>query len=472
MKARLTLLALLVLLPLAAPRGQQKVFTDVFPPGEFAARRAAVMAKIGDAVAILQGSAERPGEQPFRQGNQFFYLTGVEMPRALLLVDGRARRSTLFLQPRDERRERMYGDLLFPGEEAVKITGIEAVVPREDFSGVLQALAREGRTIYTPFRPEVLGSASAGDVVALAAAGASDPWDGRPSREAAFVQKILSMGPRVDVHNLDPILDTMRSTKSEREIATVRQATRIAGQAIIAVMQEARPGMKEYELQAVADYVFRKQGAYGPAYLGLFATGANTVYSHYHKGTAVLQEGDWVQVDYGPDYKYYVSDVTRVFPAGGRFTPRQREFYSIYLQMYRALLAAMRPRVSPSEIAADAVARMDAAIASFTFADSRIKDAAVRFADGYRRRNVTSLGHSVGMEVHDVGSPTPTLQPGQIFTIEPAMSIPDEKMSMRLEDTLLVTEDRIENLSAFVPIDIDEVEKTCARPGPAKPARK
>ena len=178
-------------------------------------------------------------------------------------------------------------------------------------------------------------------------------------------------------------------------------------------------------------------------------------------------------MDYGPDYKYYVSDITRVFPASGRFTPRQREFYGIYLRMYRALLAAMRPHVAPSEIVADAVARMDAAIGSFQFTDSKIKDAAIRFADGYRnRRRATSLGHSIGMEVHDVGSPTPTLEPGQIFTIEPAMSIPDEKMSMRLEDSLLVTETGIENLSEFVPIDIEAVEKTMARPAPPKPVRR
>jgi Xaa-Pro aminopeptidase len=472
MRLRSIVVCVLVALVVAVPSGQQRVFSDVFPPEEFAARRAAVMAKIGDAVAILQGSAERPGEQPFRQGNQFFYLTGVEMPRALLLIDGRARRSTLFLPPRDERRERMYGDLLFPGGEAVKTTGIEAVVPRDDFGAALQVVARDGRTVYTPLRPEVLGSASAGDVVALAAANARDPWDGRPTREAVFAEKLLSIGPRIEVRNLDPILDAMRSTKSPREIAVIRQATRIAGQAIVAVMQEARPGMKEYELQAVADYVFRKQGAYGPAYFGLFAAGANTIYSHYHKGTATVQDGDWVQVDYGPDYKYYVSDITRVFPANGRFTPRQREFYSIYLRMYRALLAAIGPGASPADVATDAAARMDAAIASFSFTDSKIKDAAVRFADGFRRRGITSLGHPVGMEVHDVGMPTPTLQPGQVFTVEPAMSIPDEKMSMRLEDILLVTSDGVENLSAFVPIDVDEVEKACARPAAPKPPRR
>ena len=472
MKRILPFFLLVLALFAALPRAQQKVFTDVFPPEEFAARRAAVMSKIGDGVAILQGSAERPGEQPFRQGNQFFYLSGVEMSRALLVIDGRAKRSTLYLPARDERRERMYGELLFPGEEAVKVTGIEAVVAREEFGPALTAFVRENRTIFTPFRPEVLSSASAGDVVSLAAATASDPWDGRPSREAAFIQKLHSIGPRLEVRNLDPVLDAMRFIKSRREIAVLREASRIGGDAIIQVMRNARPGMYEYELQAIADYIFRRHGSYGPAYFGLFATGANTVYSHYHRGTAKLQDGDWVQVDYGPDYRYYVSDITRVFPANGRFTPRQREFYSIYLQMYRALLAAMRPGITPYEIVQDAVARMDAAIASFKFTDPKIRAAAIRFADGFRnRRTVTSLGHSIGMEVHDVGTHPPTLQPGQVFTIEPAMSIPEEKMSMRLEDSLLVTETGIENLSAFVPIEIEAIEKLMA-PATTPPARR
>src|SRR5215467_1395294 len=154
---------------LALPLAAQPVFTDVFPPEEYAARRARVMARIGDGVAILQGTTERPGEQPLRQSNQFHYLCGVVEPRAILVIDGRSKRTTLFLQPRNERRENlMFGPGLYPGEEAAKSTGVDAVLPREEFASFVGALAKDGRAIYTPYRPEVLGSASASDPAAVA----------------------------------------------------------------------------------------------------------------------------------------------------------------------------------------------------------------------------------------------------------------------------------------------------------------
>src|SRR3954452_8805531 len=147
-------------LALGAMLAAQPVFTgaEIFPPEEFAARRAKVIDRIGDAVAILQGTTERPGEQALRQNNQFFYLTGVVEPRAIVLIDARGKKSTLFLQPKNERREqRMMGPGLSPGREAAAATGIDEGLPRDAFSEQGAALARDGRAIFTPFRPEVLG---------------------------------------------------------------------------------------------------------------------------------------------------------------------------------------------------------------------------------------------------------------------------------------------------------------------------
>jgi len=458
--------SLLIAAAFLSPLAAQPVITGVFPPEEYAARRARVMQKIGEGVAILQGTTERPGEQPLRQANQFFYLTGVVEPRAILAIDGRTRRATLFLNPRNEHRENsMYGPGLYPGEEAAKATGIEAVLPRDEFAQLLAGFAAEGRTIFTPYRPEVLSSASAEGPVALARATKNDPWDGRPTREEVFRDKLKAASPRSELQDLDPILDEMRGTKSPREIAILREATRIAGLGIIEAMRDARPGMHEYELQADAEFVFKKYGSYGAAYFALIATGKNTWYSHYHKDTAILQDGDLVQFDYAPDYKNYVSDVTRVFPANGKFTPRQREFYTIYLRLYQALMTSIKVHARPSDIVKDAVAKMDSILSSYRFTDPKIQAAAKQFVDRYRNSRANSLGHTVGMEVHDVRNPTPTLEPGQVFTIEPAMQIPDEHVGIRLEDMILITETSYENLSAFVPIEISAIEKVMAEPG-------
>jgi Xaa-Pro aminopeptidase len=459
---------LLVLVALTCALLAQPVFTggDIFPPEEFAARRARVMEKIGDAVAMIQGTTERPGEQPLRQANQFFYISGVVEPRAILLIDGKTKRSTLFLNPRNERREKMmFGPGLFPGEEAVKATGIESVLARDEFKTALEALAKDGRTIYTPFRPEVLGCASSSDPAALARANKNDPWDGRESREEAFRAHLKSAAPQSEIKDLDPILDELRGTKSPREIAILREATRITGLGIIEAMRDARPGMKEYELQADAEYVFKKNGAYGAAYFALIATGENTWYSHYHRDTRALDAGDLVQFDYAPDYKYYASDVTRVFPANGKFTPRQREFYTIYLKLYQALMTSIEVHKQPSDIIKTAVTKMDSVMAGFPFTDEKIKKAATDFVERYRNSRANSLGHTVGMEVHDVRNPSRTLEPGQVFTIEPAMQIADEHIGIRLEDMILITERGYENLSAFVPIEIADVEKMMTRRG-------
>jgi Xaa-Pro aminopeptidase len=230
-------------------------------------------------------------------------------------------------------------------------------------------------------------------------------------------------------------------------------------------MRDAKPGMREYELQADAEFVFKKHGSYGPAYFALIATGKNTYYTHYHKNTAILEDGDLVQFDYGPDYDYYTSDVTRIFPANGTFTPRQREMYTIYLRLYQAVMTSIRPYVTPADIAKDAVVKMEAIVANFKFTDSKIKDAANSFIDLYRLKPVRSLGHTVGMSVHDVPYAAATLQPGEIFTIEPEMRIPDEHLGFRLEDMLLITKTGYVNMSEFVPIEVADIERLMAQAG-------
>jgi Xaa-Pro aminopeptidase len=352
-----------------------------------------------------------------------------------------------------------------PGAETALAIGVDAALPRAEFTAAITSIGAEHRTIYTPFAAEVLGSQSQGDPTRLWTANSKDPWDGRDSREATFIAKLKQAAPQSEIRNLDPIVNDLRAVKSPREIAVIREATRIAGLGIMEAMRDAKPGMHEYELQADAEFVFKRHGAFGASYFALIASGQNTYYTHYNRNTGVLEDGDLVQFDYAPDFKYYQSDVTRVFPANGVFTPRQREAYGIYLKLYRAVLTSIQVHMTPADVIKAAVLKMDAIMASYQFTDPKIQDAAKAFVESYRRQSSTAhaLGHPVGLEVHDVGNlGGSTLEPGRIFTIEPEMRIEEDHTGIRLEDMILITPTGYEVLSAFVPIEVEDIEKLMA----------
>jgi Xaa-Pro aminopeptidase len=448
------------------PAGAQKpLFTDAFPPAEFAGRRAKVMDAVGDGVAVMFGATEQPNYEKFKQNKQFFYLSGVEVPRALLLIDGRTKRTTLFLPARTDGMDRSEGPLLRPGPEAERVTGIDAVVDRTTFEAAIAAVGAEGRMIFAPFREESIGAVAVDRVNAHERATAADPWDGRSSKETVFKEKLQAAAPRSEIADLDPILDRMRLIKSPAEIEQVREATRIASLAILEGMKAARPGMYEYEIEAVADYVFKKHNAMGIGYFALVAAGTNAFWPHYHAAQSRLEDGDLVLFDYAPEFKYYTSDVTRMFPANGTFSPRQRELYGVYVQFYQALMSSIGPGPAGPRFEA-AHAKMTAILEATTFADPAIREAATAFVTGYSRPR-TSFGHWVGLEVHDVsgGRFDGVYQPGMIFTIEPALRIAAERIYVRLEDPILITESGYENLSAALPMDIAGIERAMREPG-------
>jgi len=462
-----------------SPAAQQSVqgpplFATELPKEEFAARRAKLLQEIGDGVAVLQGAAETASYEKFRQSNQFYYLTGVATPRAILAIDGREKSSTLFLLPTNEAMERSEGPLLSAGSAAEQLTGIEHVRPRAEFDKLVSSLA--GRTIYTPVRGETVLMGTPDRSESHRRAREADAWDLQGSREAFFRTKLAGQASGAKLENLDDILDEMRMTKSPREIALLRESSKIAGLAMMEAMRSAEPGMYEYEIEAIGDYVFKQSNAQGPAYFGLVAAGKNAAWPHYHAAQAQLKAGDLVLFDYAPDYHYYTSDVTRMFPAGGRFTPDQRDLYGIYVKLYNAIMTSIRPGKT-ADILKDVVAKMDAAMASHGFTSQKNRDAAARFVDGYRARLNSprpgmTLGHMVGMEVHDVQKNFTEYRPGMVFTIEPALTIPEDRVYIRLEDMIVITPNGYENMSGFAPIEIDAVEKLMAEPGMAQLLRK
>ena len=438
-----------------------------FPKEEFLQRRATVFAKIGDnAIALVQGAKGTADFNIFRQSNEFYYLTGIETAHAYLLLDGRTRKSTLYLPHRDVDRERNEGKLLSVEDEGLikDLTGIDAVRGVESLSldlvgtGLIRPPAP---LLFTPLSPAETGTDSRDELLNAQARVSSDPWDGLASREARFRGLLHARVPQFEVRDLSPILDAMRTIKSKQEIEVIRRATQIAGLAIIEAMRSTEPGVHEFQLDAAAKYVFYLHGARGDGYASIIGGGSNAYLGHYFRKTDALKDGDMVLMDYAPDYRYYTSDVTRMWPVNGKHTDAQRKLADFILAYRDALLKYIRPGVT-SDFVLDSAARdMQRYLVGKTF-ESPAHLKAIREGLDFRGH----FQHPVGMAVHDVGLVRGVnLQPGMVFTIDPMIWIHEERLYVRMEDVVVVTAGGVENLSAFVPSTADEIERAMAEPG-------
>ncbi len=404
----------------------------------FSARRHQLMSRIEGAAALLEGAPETRAYVRFHQDNNFYYLSGVETPGAFLLLDASENRSTLFLPPRDRQEERWEGPRLSAGEETRAATGVDEVADVSRLREKLEQLKGHVKVIYTPFSPAELAETSRDRASAYEEAHESSPWDGRISREKALVSKLQTIfGDSATIRDLSSTLDSMRRIKDRLEIARMREAARIGALGMREAIRAARPGRYEYQIAALAEFFFRWNGAAGPAYFPIIGSGPNSCFIHYNANGRRMEAGDIVLMDFAPEYRYYVSDITRTFPVSNRFTPEQARVYQIVLDAQKAALAKVRP---------------GATLASLDDAARRVIDRA-----GYAKYIAHGVSHYVGLATHDVGGKDP-LEPGVVLTVEPGLYIRERSLGIRIEDTVLVTSDGCEILSADVPKEISQIE--------------
>lgn len=448
-------------------------FRQDFPPEEFAARRAKVFESIGtSSIAIVQGAPSPPGYTRFRQSNEFYYLCGIEIPHAYLLLDGAAKRTLLYLPHRNAGRERGEGKLLSAedAEEVKKLSGVDEVFGTDLLGEHLARYARGGfiRTILTPFSPAEGAAMSRDLAVRVIGDYAADPFDGRGSREGEFIQLLRTRFPQFAVNDLTPTIDQLRLIKSPREITMIEKATRLSGLALMEGMRSTVPDIYEYELDAVAKFVFYRDGAQGDAYFSLIASAQNAYWPHYNAGQRKMLDGDFLLMDYAPDVGYYMSDLARMWPVNGKFSPWQRELYGFYLTCYRAILNHIRPGVTAQVIKNEAVHDMESALATTKFSKPEYERAAREFVTSYKQSAAnprSGLGHWVGMATHDDGVDYGPLRAGMVFTIEPALVVPEEKIYVRLEDMIVITDTGKRVISDFVPRDVAGIEKVMKEEG-------
>jgi Xaa-Pro aminopeptidase len=454
----------------ARPVAAQHYQTD-FPPEEFRARWATVYERIGsEAVAVVQGMPLTEGYTFPRQYNTFYYLSGIETPGAYLLLDGRVRRTTLYLPKRNEALERAEGKVLSAddGDLVKRLTGVDEVKAVDAMSdpdwpvGSPAPGVRSRARIFAEFSPAEAAGQSRGELLAADTARALDGWDGTLSRQRRFVELLRARQPRSELRDLTPVLDDLRLVKSAREIALIRRASQIAGLGLMEAMRSTEPGVMEYQLDAAARYVFLASGARLEAYRSITAAGTENINNmHYYRNTGPLEDGDLVLMDYAPDYRYYVSDIGRVWPVNGTYNAWQRELLQFVLEYHKAVLSRIRPGVTPAQIQEEAKKAMAPVFARTRFSKPIYEQAARRLVD----TGGGVFSHTVGMSVHDVGSYRDGLKPGHVFSVDPQLRVPEENLYLRYEDTVVVTATGVENFTDFLPMELDAIEKLVLEKG-------
>jgi Xaa-Pro aminopeptidase len=441
------------------PHEPEALFQTDFEPACFRRRRTAVMDALEPgSLALIPGAPHQAGHDLFRQSNDFYYLCGVEVPHAYLLIDTRSRRSSIFLPHRSEDQRAKEGELLCAelGHECETLSGIDEALGIESLAQRLEGCT----SLYVPFRQQECAQQSWDTLQRARQDCLSDPWDGRPDRIDHILALLRSRCAKAHLHDLGPILDGLRLVKDSDEIRLLRRSGELSALGLMEAMRCTRPGVMEYQLDAAMRFLYHAHGARGSSYRSIVAGGGNAWYGHYEANRCALQAGDLVLVDAGPEYRYYASDATRMWPVDGRYSPVQRELYGFIVEYHKALLSCLRPGITDLEVRAEAAAIMAPIVERTRFSKS-IYEAAAR-----RTLDFPHLTHSVGLAVHDVGTykgkPLPV---GLVFALDPQLIIPEERLYIRVEDTVLITDTGVENLSAAAPLDLDEVERTMREEG-------
>jgi Xaa-Pro aminopeptidase len=455
-----------LLISMAASATQDFDFQTDFTAADFQQRRSAVYAAIGENIALIQGAEDVTGFTIFRQSNTFYYLSGLETPSAYMLLDGIKKETTLYLPHRDPERERHEGGIISAeDEELVKtLTGVEHVRPIEkmgtDFT-TAYLWRPPTPALYIPFSPAEKNRQSRDGMLTGLGRHIADPWDGRASRAGQFVQLLRVRYPQFEIRDLSLMLDNMRLIKSEKEIGMIRTASELAGVGIAEAIRSTRPGVMEYQLEAVAQFVFKMQGARGLGYSAIVGGGTNAWMGHYSANADALVDGDLILMDVAPDYQYYTSDVARMWPVNGKYSPDQRDLYGFIVEYQKALLRHIRPHVTPDQIMEEAASDMRPLFEKIAFSKD-IYRAAAEAAFEFKGH----LSHPVGMAVHDVGNyRNRKLEPGMVFSIDPMIWVEEETLYIRMEDVVVVTEDGVENLSDNLAVEMDDIEQLMKEPG-------
>ncbi len=431
---------------------------------EYARRRKALMAQMEpNSIAILPAAPvhirNRDAEYPYRQDSDFQYLTGFPEPEAVavLIPDREHGEYVLFCREKDPERE-LWDGYRAGQDGAVAEYGADDAFPIADVDDILPGLIEGRERVYY-------------------AMGANQEFDMRLTGWINTIRSKARMGaePPKEFVALDHLLHDMRLYKSAAEIRVMQAAGDISAEAHVRAMEVCRPGMYEYQLEAELQHTFMRHGSRAPAYASIVAAGRNACILHYTENSSQIRDGDLILIDAGCELDCYASDITRTFPANGRFSPEQRAIYDIVLKAQAAAFAVIGPGRDWNE-AHDATVRViTAGLLELGLLRGELEELIISGA--YRPFYMHRAGHWLGMDVHDVGEyrvggEWRVLEPGMVMTVEPGIYIAPDNLDVpakwrgigiRIEDDVVVTREGHDVLTGNVPREADEIEALMAR---------
>ena len=423
----------------------------------YAARRQAFLKQMGDGVALFPAAPtsirSQDVEYRYRQDNDLYYLTGFPEPESLCLLSPNHDKEQfiLFVRPRDREKETWTGKR-FGVEGAQEHFGVDAAYTIDQLEQVLSKHLLAAEKIYYGLSRDERLNAKILDFVN----------QGRQQRPR------IGRGP---VSLIDPgdLLHEMRLFKTPEEIDLMRCAVKASAAAHHAALHEAQPGMYEYEIEALLEYHFRRNGADGPAYPSIVASGANATILHYISNDQQMQDGDLLLIDAGSEYACYCSDVTRTFPIGRTFSAQQKEIYSLVLTAQKHAIAMIRPGVGFDHVHQRATEVLIEGLRDLGLLSGSTES--ILEQGDYRQFYMHRTSHWLGMDVHDVGKykigeEQRTLNPGMVLTVEPGLYIAADAdvpaayqgIGIRIEDDVLVTADGHDVLTGAIPKEPDDIE--------------
>ncbi len=395
---------------------------------EYQDRRKRVLKALKGSVGIVfAGEGGAPLIGRWRPDQNFYYLTGIDNePGAAVLFDSSAedpkRQIILFLRPLNIEVERWDGYRQQIGPELKNATGFETVVRAGGIAGALTGAAKRAKK-FACLHPFAVYPASV-------------------SPDLTAFQSVSQRVPGVSIEDQTNLLPSLRAVKSPAELKLMKLAVAATAAGFHAILPMIKPGVSERVIADALEFEYRRNGAEALAYNSIVGAGLNGTVLHYMENNKPINDGDLIVIDSGASYHGYAADITRTFPANGKFTDEQRQVYEVVLKAQLASIKAVRMGTKMSDVEAAARNVIDKAGLGHAF--------------------IHGIGHQLGLEVHDV-TPTGALKPGMVVTIEPGVYLPDQKLGVRIEDDILVTASGNQNLTAAVPKSIEEIEEAMER---------